>query len=100
MSSKPDRRIEVAPSTETDARQREVQLLINIAEPDPEYQPIVLTDEASLLDAVPTPRVKIIGQLTAYFGLDLGLDLSLSIWRLVDAIKPVRPGWPEDDGPN
>jgi hypothetical protein len=27
---------------------------INIAEPDPEYQPFILTDEASLFDAVAT----------------------------------------------
>jgi hypothetical protein len=46
----PDKQIELARSIETEARKREVQLLINISEPDPQYQPLILTDEASILD--------------------------------------------------
>jgi hypothetical protein len=44
-----DKKVVLAPSSETEARQREVQLLINIAQPDPKYQPFIVTDEASLL---------------------------------------------------
>ncbi|HYP75581.1 MAG TPA: hypothetical protein VER12_06500 [Polyangiaceae bacterium] len=92
--------IELASSTETTARGREVQLIINIAEPDPEFQPFALTDEASLLDAVPTPVSEISRRLDAYFRADLGLDLAIPLWRLVDRIKRLRPGWPDDLEPN
>jgi hypothetical protein len=90
------RKIELAPTIETDKRQREVQLLINIAEPDPEYQPVLLTDEASLLDAVGTQTEEIRRRLNAYFGVDLGLDLTTPIWQLVDQLKGVNPNWPEE----
>ena len=96
----PERKIEVAPSTETESRRREVQLLINIAEPDPEYQPFIITDEASLLDAVAPNASEIQRRLDAYFGASLGLDLRVPIWRLVDTIKRLRPGWPDDPGPS
>ena len=91
---------EHVPSTETLARGREVQLIINIAEPDPELQPFVLTDAASLLDAVPTPPIEIVRRLDAYFRADLELNLALPLWRLVDVIKRLRPGWPDNLAPN
>ena len=93
-------KLELESSTETIARGREVQLLINIAEPDPEYQPGVLTDDASLLDAVPTEPREIARRLDAYFRGDLELDFGLPLWRLVDTIKRLRPGWPDDLEPN
>jgi len=92
--------VQPAPSTETVARGREVQLLINIAEPDPELQPFALTDEASLLDAVPTSADDMHRRFDAYFKADLELDLGLPLWRLVDKIKRLRPGWPDDLEPN
>ena len=95
-----DKRIEVAPSSQTESRHREVQLLINIAEPDPEHQPAILTDEASLLDAVGTAAEEITSRLNAYFGVGLALDISLPVWQLVDEIKRLRPGWPDEFGPN
>jgi len=86
-------------SIETEARKREVQLLINVAEPDPEYQPFILTDEASLLDAVATEPGEISRRLNTYFGADLGLDLGTPVWRLVDRIRQLRPDWPDEPGP-
>lgn len=97
---RPDPRFEVAPSVETESRRREVQLLINIVEPDPQYQPFIITDEASVLGAVGTEPEEITKRLDFYFGTSLGLDLRLPIWRLVDVIKRLRPGWPEDPGPS
>jgi hypothetical protein len=97
---RPEGKIEAAPSTETESRKREVQLLINIAEPDPEYQPFIVTDGASLLDAVASEPADISRRLDAYFGASLGLDLRTPIWRLVDGIKRLRPGWPDDPGPS
>ena len=96
----PKRTVEVASSIETDARRREVQPLINVAEPDPEYQPFIVTDEASPLDATPTALDEIARRLETYFGADLGLDLRAPIWRVVEAIRHARPGWPEESGPN
>ena len=95
-----DKKIEVAPSSKTESWHREVQLPINIAEPDPRYQPVILTDEASLLDAVGTAAEEITNRLNAYFGVSLALDISLPVWRLVDEIKRLRPGWPDEFGPN
>jgi hypothetical protein len=51
MAERP-KTFEIADDTETRARAREVQALLNIVEPDPEYQPFILTDEASLFGAV------------------------------------------------
>ena len=90
------REVEPASSIETDARKREVQLLINVAEPDPEYQPFILTDEASILDGVATNPAEIARRLNTYFGAELGLDLRTPVWRLVDRIKQLRPGWPDE----
>lgn len=58
------KKFELAPTHETEAREREVQLLLNIAEPDPEYQPVLLTDEASLLEATATRPEDIQRRLT------------------------------------
>jgi hypothetical protein len=91
-----EKKIELSPSTETETRKREVQLLINVAEPDPQYQPFTLTDEASLLDGVATEPGEISRRLSTYFGADLGLDLRAPVWRLVDRIKQLRPGWPDE----
>jgi hypothetical protein len=96
-----EKKVELASSIETEARKREVQLLLNVVEPDPEYQPLILTDEASLLDAVLTEPREISLRLHTYFGEDLGLDLGTPVWRLVDRIKQLRPGWPDDaDAPS
>jgi hypothetical protein len=93
-----EKTFELAPTHETEVREREVQLLLNLAEPDPEYQPVLVTDEASLLDATATPPGDLRRRLTAYFGVDLELDIGLPIWQLVDAMKRLRPGWPESSG--
>jgi hypothetical protein len=84
--------------SETEARTREVQLLINVVEPDPEYQPFILTDEASLLDAVGHDEVEIQRRLDYYFGARLPISLGLPLWKFVDSVKGLRPGWPDEDG--
>lgn len=53
-----------------------------------------------MLDAVPTQPVDILRRFDAYFKADLELDLALPLWRLVDKIKRLRPGWPDDLQPN
>ncbi len=93
-----DRSFELAATDETDARRREIQLLINLAEPDPEYQPLLLTDEASLLDAVATEPGVIRRRLNDYFGCELALDFKTPLWQLVDQIRRLKPGWPDEFG--
>jgi hypothetical protein len=62
------------------------------------YQPFILADEASLLDAVATAPDVIAKRLVDYFGVDLSLDLRLPVWQLVDQIRRLRPSWPDDPG--
>ena len=90
------RRITYADTSETEARAREVQLLVNLAEPDPEYQPFFLSDEASLFDAVGTEPSDIQRRFDAYFGERLPLSFDQPVWQLVDAIRQLRSEWPED----
>jgi hypothetical protein len=89
------KKIELADHAETDAREREIQLLINLVEPDPQYQPAILTDEANLFDAVGTDEETMMRRLKSYFGVDFDLSLRLPLWKLVDAIKTRHSGWPD-----
>ena len=95
MDAKP-KKLELADQTQTDARRREIQLLINLVEPDPLYQPMILTDEAKLFDAVGTDEETMRRRLVSYFGDAIELNVRLPLWRLVDDIKRQRPSWPED----
>lgn len=87
-----------ADDRETAARAREVGLLIHVVEPDPSYQPLVVTDEASLLDLVGTDEGAMRARLAAYLGEPPWFELALPVWRVVDAVRARRPGWPEQDG--
>jgi len=77
-------------------RRFEIQLLINVVEPDPAYQPFLMTDEASFLDAVGCEPEEIQRRLDRYFGVPLGLSLTLPVWSYVDEVKRLRPGWPDE----
>jgi len=66
-SVKRPKRIEIAEQTETERRAREAQILVNIIEPDPEYQPFLLTDEASPFDVSGTQPEVIRERLEFYF---------------------------------
>lgn len=89
------KKIELADQVETKVREREIQLLINIVEPDPQYQPFILTDEASLFDAVGTDEETMKRRLKSYFGSDFDFSLRLPLWKLVDAIKSSYSSWPD-----
>ena len=88
------KKIELADHAQTDARERDIQLLINIVEPDPEYQDPLVTDEASLLDAIGVDPATMTQRLKEHFGSDFDLPLQLPLWKLVDAIKTRHPNWP------
>ncbi len=95
MAERP-RKFEIADNTETKARAREVQILLNIVQPDPEYQPFILTDEASLLDAISIEEDDMLKRLAAYFRGDFSFSLRQPIWKLVDEIRSVYRSWPDD----
>ena len=95
MNKPPKKRIVLAPHVETDRRRREIEVLIAIAEPDPEYQGVLVTDEASLLDAVGASPEEIQERLDAHFGGRLPIPLTTPLWRFVDTVKALRPGWPD-----
>ncbi len=90
------KKFEIADDTETKAREREVQILLNIGEPDPTYQPWILTDEASVFDAVGMDEDEILRRLALYFHGDFSFSLRQLLWKLVDEIKSVYPNWPDD----
>jgi len=89
------KKIELADQAETQAREREIQLLINLVEPDPQYQPSILTDKATLFDVVASDKGLMRQRLESYFGPDFNLSLRLPLWKLVDAIKARHSGWPD-----
>ena len=89
------KKFELAEQAETQAREREIQLLINLVEPDPQYQPFILTDEATLFDAVGADRDTIKRRLDSYFGPEFDFSLHMPLWKLVDAIKSRYRGWPD-----
>ena len=91
-----NKKFEIADDTETKARDREVQILLNIVEPDPTYHPWILTDEASLFDAVGTDEDEMLRRLALYFRGDFSFSMSQPVWKLVDEIKSVYPNWPDD----
>lgn len=92
------RRIEVAPTVETELRAREVQLLLNIIEPDPDLQAFLVTDEASALDVSSHSAEVVRARLETYLRRPLPMSLRTPLWILVDAIRRELPGWP-DVGP-
>lgn len=87
--------IELADHTQTDARESDIQLIINIVEPDTEYQDPLVTDEANLLDAVGVDEATMTQRLKHHFGDDFDLSLRLPLWKLVDAVKARYTGWPD-----
>jgi hypothetical protein len=90
------KKFEIAGDTKTKARDREVQIPLNVVEADPAYYPWILTDEASLFDAFGTDENEMLRRLALYFRRDFSFSLSQPTWKLVDEIKSVYPNWPYD----
>lgn len=80
---------------ETERRSREIQLLLNIIEPDPVYQASIFSDEARALDVSPSSAQVVQERLESLLGCSLPGMLSMPLWRLVDAIRQLDPEWPE-----
>lgn len=90
------KKIEFAETTEIEEREREIRYIFNIVQPDPEYQPIFLSDETTLLDATSYHESECRRRLEFYFGSPFPCDLRQTLWRLVDEMKQRFPGWPDE----
>ena len=90
------KKIEIAKSDETDQRTREVQLILNVVEPDPEYQATFISDEASFFDICGKDEKGIEENLRFYFKGELPAKLSTPVWQFVDIVKERYPGWPDN----
>lgn len=92
MTSK---QIEIADDIEVKKREREIQLLINIQEPDPEYQPLLFTDEATVFEVNLNNEEEIREKYSNYFKEKFTLSFQQPLWKLADEIKSKYPGWPD-----
>ena len=90
-------RLRPADDTQTQTRAREVQLLVNVVEPDPRWQPSFISDKASLLDCLGNEEDDMRRRLAFYFGRNSDVDLRQPVWRVVDQLKASFPEWPYNE---
>ena len=78
-------------------RRREIELLVNIIAPDPDYQPWFLADEADLFAVRDQGEEVFRPRLEGYFGKPLKFEIRQRqpLWELVDEIKKRYPDWPD-----
>jgi hypothetical protein len=88
--------LELGDDTETKRRSREIQILVNLLEPDPNLQPYFLSDKASVAQITLDGLDVIILRLESYFGKPLNVSLDQPLWKLVDQLKDMYPGWPDN----
>ena len=67
--------------------EREIQLLLNLVEPDPEFQALFIGDKASLLDCVGTDADVMMRRLKECFGDSFAFELKTSLPELVRLLK-------------
>lgn len=84
---------EVSQSGQTCSRARAVTALLNVLEPDPEYQPAFISDEASVLDCLAEEEEELRNRLERYFGAAVTHDLRQPVWRLADQLQVSFPDW-------
>lgn len=85
-----------ADDSRTLERQREVQIIVNLIEPDPEFQPSFISDEANIYDICMHDEPTLRYLLERYFGQPMTSKLNLPMWQLVDSIKAQFSNWPDD----
>lgn len=92
--------VEYGDSIEVAKRSREVQLLQNVIEPDPEYQALFISDEATFFDICSHSEEELEAVLKDYFKGDLPASLGVPLWQFVDKVKSAYPGWPDERLPS
>ena len=81
----------------SEQKRREIELLVNIIAPDPEYQPWYLADEADLFAVRDQGERTLRPRLEGYFGKPLKVEIEKRqpLWELVDELKKHYPDWPD-----
>ena len=92
--------LEIGEQTENDRCKREIQILVNIIQPDPQYQPLLLTGQATPFQIYELSERTIRERLEGYFRCPLPIPLASPLWQIVDALKARHPGWPDDWSPD
>jgi hypothetical protein len=77
-------------------RERAIWVLVNILIPDPIFQPMYLSDKASVFDVFNQGEKTIRSRLEGYFGKELRFKIRKPLWSLIDEIREIYPGWPND----
>ncbi len=96
MASKDNPPLEFGSNEKLKGRDRELRTLINILEPDPEYQPFFLADDATVFEITWESEGEIIRRLKCYFGGGFDVPVHLPLWEFIDKIRGQFPEWPED----
>ncbi|MFA5835227.1 MAG: hypothetical protein WDA22_17240 [Bacteroidota bacterium] len=73
--------------TETLKRKRELDILINVIEPDSQYQPYFVSDKATVYDVFGYSEQELRNSLETHFKMKLDISLDLPIWKLIDVLK-------------
>lgn len=94
------KKFEIASTEKVESRKREIQFLVNIQEPDPDYQPYLLTDYATVYDVNLDSEEEIRQKYSSYFKEEFTLSFDQPLWNLVDEIKNKYHGWPDDWAPD
>ena len=92
--------LEVGEQTGNDRRKREIRILVNVIQPDPQHQPWTLTDQATPFDVYDLSERTIRQRLEGYFRRPLTIPLSSPLWQIADALKAQHPGWPDAWSPD
>ncbi|TNC80855.1 MAG: hypothetical protein C9356_12075 [Oleiphilus sp.] len=80
---------------ESSQRQREINILVNVIQPDPFLQPAFIADSTTLLDLTQFSVDRVCYLIVNYLREPVHLDLSQPIWQVVDNLKRQFPGWPD-----
>ena len=88
-----EKKLTFAPTLEVEARRVDIDALVAILEPDAEFRPLFLSDEASAFDITSDSEEELRSRLVARVGEGVCVELHQPLWRLVDQINSVCPGW-------
>jgi len=95
MSEK-SKKFEPDDDSEVKQRSREMQIIVNVIEPDPQLQPYFLSDRASVFEVSAESEDTIRNRLEVYFKEPLKFSIDQPLWKLVDELKKAFPGWPDN----
>ena len=74
---------------------REITTLVNILEPDPAFQLVIFSNELSVTRVLDRSEEELNKRLEVHFGKELKLSAAQPLYKLLEQIKKVLPGWPD-----